>query len=82
MSSRFLPTTRPLAASVSRRAASLTHRRTLMTASASSTIRRSTVVAQTARMVTVPVRHLNLHEYQSKNLMAKYGVRVQKVSAH
>lgn len=30
-------------------------------------------------MVTVPVRHLNLHEYQSKNLMAKYGVRVQKV---
>lgn len=25
-----------------------------------------------------PVRHLNLHEYQSKSLMEKYGVRVQR----
>ncbi len=24
------------------------------------------------------VRHLNLHEYQSKNLLEKYGVQVQK----
>ena len=24
------------------------------------------------------VRHLNLHEYQSKELMAKYGVNTQK----
>lgn len=24
------------------------------------------------------VRHLNLHEYQSKDLMEKYGVQVQK----
>jgi len=27
---------------------------------------------------TTPVRHLNLHEYQSKSLMEKYGIRVQK----
>jgi len=25
-----------------------------------------------------PVRHLNLHEYQAKSLMARYGIRVQK----
>lgn len=29
-------------------------------------------------MVNIQVRHLNLHEYQSKNLMSKYNVRVQK----
>lgn len=28
--------------------------------------------------VAVPVRFLNLHEYQSKELMASYGVRVQR----
>ncbi len=26
----------------------------------------------------VPVRHLNLHEYQSKDLMKKFNVRVQR----
>ena len=26
----------------------------------------------------VPVRHLNLHEYQSKELMDQYGVSTQK----
>lgn len=25
-----------------------------------------------------PVRHLNLHEYQSKQLMEKYGINVQR----
>lgn len=29
------------------------------------------------KMVAQPARFLNLHEYQSKGLMAKYGVRVQ-----
>ena len=26
----------------------------------------------------IPVRHLNLHEYQSKALMAEHGIDVQK----
>jgi len=37
----------------------------------------SRVLSQTA-VTRMPVRFLNLHEYQSKELMAKYNVRVQR----
>lgn len=35
-------------------------------------------MVQAAAACLVPVRHLNLHEYQSKDLMARHGIDVQK----
>lgn len=32
---------------------------------------------QVASCCVVPVRHLNLHEYQSKRLMKQYGINTQ-----
>ncbi len=39
---------------------------------------KSTVTRTRQSLVNNPVRHLNLHEYQSKDLMNKFNVRVQR----
>jgi succinyl-CoA synthetase beta subunit len=36
------------------------------------------MIQKTGGLVSTQLRHLNLHEYQSKDLMSKFGVRVQK----
>lgn len=70
------------------RAAHTQTRRTLVTmrsgavaasrSSASASLSVSRMQRVAAPVHLTPVRHLNLHEYQSKALMAKYNVRVQK----
>lgn len=40
--------------------------------------RATSALGRVSPVSATPVRHLNLHEYQSKDLMASYGIRVQK----
>jgi len=71
------------ATGVSSRTAVAVPRRALSLSAATSRVQRSAAVSRMGALTSQPmqrvaVRHLNLHEYQSKALMAKYNVRVQK----
>ena len=46
-----------------------------------SAARRVTPASLTPLSATQHVRHLNLHEYQSKELMQKYNISIQKFKA-
>lgn len=83
--SRLVASTRAAAAQVRRAllqpAAAQSQRSLWLAARAAPSSRSATVsrLQSAAKpMQRVAVRHLNLHEYQSKALMAKYNVRVQK----
>jgi len=82
--SRVLASSRQLLArAAAGRVSAAVPRRALTLSAATSRVARSAPVSRMGAlsaqaMQRVAVRHLNLHEYQSKALMAKYNVRVQK----
>ena len=87
--SRLVASTRAAAAQVRRAlaasqpAAAQSQRSLWLAARAAPSSRSATLITSRLQSAAKPVqrvavRHLNLHEYQSKALMAKYNVRVQK----